>query len=62
MYLKNLSSLPHPVRTKESDVCLIVKDLEKGWKINHEPTAEHYQELLRAKNISCVNEVSWRSR
>lgn len=52
-----LVSLPHPVRTKESDVCLIVKDLEKGWKINHEPTAEHYQELLRAKNISCVNEV-----
>jgi hypothetical protein len=45
------------VYSKESDVCLIVKDLEKGWKVDHEPTAQHYKELLESHDITYITEV-----
>lgn len=51
------SVLPNSFRNEESDICLIVKDLEKGWKVDHEPTIHHYKELLESKNVSCIKEV-----
>lgn len=49
--------LPNSFRNEESDICLIVKDLEKGWKIGHEPTTHHYQELLDSKNVKGIKEI-----
>ena len=49
--------LPNSFRNEESDICLVVKDLQKGWKVNHEPTTHHYQELLESKNVKCIKEV-----
>ena len=47
------------MHNKESDICLIVKDLQKGWKENHEPTTQHYQELLSSKGVDFINEVKY---
>lgn len=49
--------LPNPFLSSDSDICLIVKDLEKGWKVDHEPTTQHYQELLESKEIDFISEV-----
>lgn len=51
------STLPNPYLSQESDICLIVKDLVKGWKNDHEPTIHHYKELLSSKNVDCVDEI-----
>ncbi|KZS07082.1 putative Ribosomal L1 domain-containing protein [Daphnia magna] len=49
--------LPNPFLDGDCDICLIVKDLEKGWKVDHEPTTQNYQELLDSKNVSFITEV-----
>ncbi|KAI9555845.1 hypothetical protein GHT06_018362 [Daphnia sinensis] len=49
--------LPNPFLNGDCDICLIVKDLEKGWKVDHEPTTHYYQELLDSKNVSFITEV-----
>ena len=36
---------------------MIVKDLEKGTRPDHEPTKRHYQELLKTKGVEAVSEV-----
>lgn len=51
------SKLPNPFLDGDCDICLIVKDLEKGWKVDHEPTTQNYQELLDSKNVSFITEV-----
>lgn len=45
------SDLPHSPLPSPCDVCLIVKDLEKGIKVDHEPTANHFKEVLSGKGI-----------
>lgn len=47
--------LPHWLLTETSDVCLFVSDLKKGKKIDHEPTIQHYEDLLRSKGVTKVN-------
>lgn len=56
-FFLNSSKLPNPFLNGDCDVCLIVKDLEKGWKVDHEPTTYNYQELLDSNNISFITEV-----
>jgi len=51
------SKLPNSFLSKDNDICLIVKDLEKGWKKDHEPTIHHFKEYLDKKNINFVNEI-----
>ena len=34
-----------------ADVCLIVRDLQKGLKADHEPSANHFRELLADKGV-----------
>lgn len=53
----SFSSLPYPVRSPESEVCLIVKDLVKGWNHGHEQTAEFYRALFQKKGLKCITEV-----
>ncbi|PNF21030.1 hypothetical protein B7P43_G08406 [Cryptotermes secundus] len=49
--------LPHPLIDKSSEVCLIVPDLKKGKHIDHEPTVEHYKNLLEKNNITGISQV-----
>ncbi len=46
--------------TDVNDVCLIVKDLEKGLKVDHEPTVNHFKELLSDKGVEVSRVMSLR--
>ena len=48
--------MPNPIRNTDAEICLIVKDLEKGWKVNHDPTIHHYKGLLAEHGV-CIQEV-----
>jgi ribosome biogenesis protein UTP30 len=43
--------LPHSVLPDPADICLIVKDLEKGLKVDHEPSTHHFRQLLSDKGV-----------
>lgn len=45
-------SIPEP-----RDVCLIVKDFEKGIKADHEPTVNHFNEMLAVNGIDDITQV-----
>merc|ERR550519_2584386 len=49
--------LPHTPMPPSRDICLIVKDLEKGIKPDHEATVEHFQSLLADKGINQITQV-----
>jgi len=49
--------LPHPITPATRDVCLIVKDFEKGIRPDHEPTVAHYEALLAEKGVKGVTKV-----
>ena len=42
------------VDPNEDDVALIVPDLQRGAKVDYEPTIQHYEDLLREKGISGI--------
>ncbi|KAG4078844.1 hypothetical protein HA402_007394 [Bradysia odoriphaga] len=44
--------LPHSIETTEADVCLFVRDLKRGRKLDFEPTIKHYEQLLRSKKVT----------
>jgi len=50
-------SLPECSIPEPRDICLIVKDLEKGLKIDHEPTVNHFNELLNEKGVDQITQV-----
>jgi len=50
-------SLPQCSIPDPRDVCLIVRDLEKGLKIDHESTLNHFNELLSEKGIDDITQV-----
>ena len=50
-------TLPHCCVPEPRDVCLIVKDLEKGLKIDHEPTLNHFNEALEEKGVDNITQV-----
>lgn len=45
------SSLPHSLENAESDICIFVKDLKRGRKLDYEPTIKHYEALLKTKKV-----------
>ena len=49
--------LPHSPLPPTRDVCLIVKDLEKGIKVDHENTVRHFTDLLAEKGVKGVTQV-----
>jgi hypothetical protein len=51
------SRLPHPLIDKSSEVCLFVPDLKKGKNEDHEPTVEHYKDLLKKNNVTGISQV-----
>ena len=49
--------MPHCSIPEPRDVCLIVKDLEKGIKPDHEPTLNHVNEMLLDKGVDNITQV-----
>lgn len=51
--------LENSLLTDSSDVCLIVADLIRGRKVNHEVTLNHYKKLLQKRGILDVQKVNF---
>ncbi|XP_034830366.1 ribosomal L1 domain-containing protein CG13096 [Maniola hyperantus] len=49
--------LPHSTISTNGEVCLVTPDLKKGKKIDHEPTVEHWEEMLRGAGVTSVKTV-----
>ncbi|XP_055538762.1 ribosomal L1 domain-containing protein CG13096-like [Wyeomyia smithii] len=49
--------LPNPIYKNGDDICLIVKDLERGSKQDYEPTLNHWEDKLRELGIDYVTMV-----
>jgi len=49
--------LPHSHTPDTKDVCLIVKDMEKGIRPDHENTVRHYENLLAEKGVKGITKV-----
>ena len=49
--------LPHCSVQEPRDVCLIVKDLEKGLNVDHEQTLHYFNELMTSKGIDNITQV-----
>ncbi|XP_058053625.1 ribosomal L1 domain-containing protein CG13096-like [Anopheles bellator] len=49
--------LPHPILSKEDEVCLIVKDLERGRKYDYENTLYHWQDKLAEAGVTRVAQI-----
>jgi len=50
-------NLPHPHTADTRDVCLIVKDLQKGIRTDHEDTVRHFENLLSEKGVKGITKV-----
>lgn len=44
--------LPNSIENKDADICLFVKDLKRGRKLDFEPTIKHYEALLQSNKIT----------
>ena len=49
--MMNCSVLPHLALPDPHDVCLFVKDIERGIRPDHEPTVLKYKDLLAEKGV-----------
>ncbi|XP_053608075.1 ribosomal L1 domain-containing protein CG13096 [Plodia interpunctella] len=49
--------LPYSTAASTGEVCLIVPDLKKGKKPDHEPTIDHWEEILRKANVTAVKTI-----
>ena len=49
--------LPHSPHPPIRDICLFVKDLQPGIKVDHEDTVRHFTELLAEKGVQGVTQV-----
>ena len=52
--------LPHSPIVDKTDVCIIVKDLEKGLKVDHESSVNHFKDLLSEKGVEVSSVISLR--
>lgn len=44
--------LKHSLHNEDSEVALFVKDMKRGRRLDFEPTIQHYENLLREKNVT----------
>jgi len=49
--------LPHSTLPETREVCLFVKDLEKGLKVDHEDSVRHFTSLLADKGVKGVTQI-----
>lgn len=48
------SVLPHSTVASTKEICLITPDLKKGRKVDHEPTIDHWEQLIREAGVTSV--------
>lgn len=46
--------LPHCTAATTGEICLITPDLKKGKKIDHEPTIDHWKDILQEAGVTEV--------
>ncbi|GAB0094641.1 hypothetical protein DMENIID0001_099630 [Sergentomyia squamirostris] len=49
--------LPHTLLDDTDEVCLLVKDLERGAKKDFNPTKDHFEEVLKLAGVTRINRV-----
>ncbi|KAL9701990.1 hypothetical protein quinque_005431 [Culex quinquefasciatus] len=49
--------LPHPIYHKGDDICLIVKDLARGSKFDHEETLRFWEDKLRDLGVNFITQI-----
>ncbi|XP_014367592.2 ribosomal L1 domain-containing protein CG13096 [Papilio machaon] len=49
--------LPHSTAASTGEICLITPDLKKGKRIDHEPTIDHWKDILQAAGVTEVKTV-----
>ncbi|XP_033211190.1 ribosomal L1 domain-containing protein CG13096-like [Belonocnema kinseyi] len=49
--------LPHTLVSPDDDVALIVKDLKRGRRRDHEPSVDHIEELLKAHKCTQIKTI-----
>ncbi|CAH2106454.1 unnamed protein product [Euphydryas editha] len=49
--------LPHSTVASSGEVCLITPDIKKGKKVDHEPTVDRWEEILRQAGVTSVKTV-----
>ncbi|XP_044272335.1 ribosomal L1 domain-containing protein 1-like [Tribolium madens] len=49
--------LKHSMYTPDSEICLIVPDVKGVPNKNHDEHLEHYEKLLRQKEVTCIKKV-----
>ncbi|OWR51206.1 ribosomal L1 domain-containing protein 1 [Danaus plexippus plexippus] len=49
--------LPHSTVLSSKEVCLVTPDIKKGKKVDHEPTVDKWEELLRGAGVTSVKTI-----
>lgn len=49
---ESFRTLKHTLQNEDSEIALFVKDLKRGRRLDFEPTIQHYENLLREKNVT----------
>lgn len=49
------SVLPHSTVATSGEICLITPDLKKGRKVDHEPTIDHWEQLIKEAGVTAVS-------
>lgn len=49
--------LPNSTAASTGEICLIVPDMKKGRRFDHEPTIDHWEELLRKSGVTQVKTI-----
>jgi len=53
-------ALPHVPLVDTKDICVIVKDLKKGLKEDHEDSVNHFKDLISAQGVDVASVISLR--
>ena len=52
--------MPHVPLVDTKDVCIFVKDLEKGLKVDHESSVNHFKDLISSQGVDVASVISLR--
>lgn len=53
-------ALPHIPLADNKDVCIFVKDLQKGLKVDHEDSVNHFKDLISSQGVEVSSVISLR--
>merc|ERR1711910_310310 len=53
-------ALPHIPLADNKDVCIFVKDLQKGLKVDHEDSVNHFKDLISSQGVEVSSVIPLR--